>query len=116
MSLAGEITSITVRDSNFEILKDLRDVKSVSSFKSYWNRKTKMSDDVRMKPLYKIDIQPGDRWLHDPAGYVRVLSKARVPIYQRGRLELGSSIRDLDFLRVLRVSAVNRQVRFTRFP
>ena len=81
-SLAGEISSVTIRDKNFAVIKVLSDETSMPSFNGYWNKKAKMTDDVPMKPLYMIDIPPGHRWLYDPAGYVRVLSKAKVPIYQ----------------------------------
>jgi hypothetical protein len=79
---ADEITSITIRDKNFEVVNDIRDEKMILRFQNYWNKKTKIVAETRTVPIYKIDINPGDRWLYDPEGYVQVLSKAKVPIYK----------------------------------
>jgi hypothetical protein len=79
---AEEITGITIRDKNFEVINDIRDEKMILRFQDHWNKKTKIDAEALRAPIYKIDINPGNRWLYDLAGYVQVLSKAKVPIYQ----------------------------------
>ena len=79
---AEEITGITIRDKSFEVINDIRDEKMVLRFQDHWNKKTKIEGETLIAPMYKIDINPGNRWLYDPAGYVQVLSKAKVPIYK----------------------------------
>ena len=86
-TLAEELTSVTVQSKNFEVIKEIRNQNSLLEFRDHWNKKEKVADDTIHHPEYKIDIVPGDRWLYDPTGYTRVLSKAKVPIYKISKPE-----------------------------
>ncbi len=79
---ADEIISITIRDKNFEIINEIRDEKMLLRFQDHWSKKTKIAAETPTALIYKIDINPGNRWLYDPAGYVQVLSKAKVPVFK----------------------------------
>jgi hypothetical protein len=83
-SFAGEISRVTVRNQNFEIVKVINDKVSLQLFEEIWKTKAKLTSSVTPQWLFKIDIEGkryGDRWLYDPRGYVSVLSKAKVPVY-----------------------------------
>lgn len=84
-SFAGEISLVKVRNQKFEIVKVINDKASLQLFERIWKTKRKVKSSVAPQWLYKIDIEGkghGDRWLYDPGGYVQVLSKAKVPIYE----------------------------------
>lgn len=84
ISLAGEISKVTVLNHEFEVINVLDDSKSLQHFEALWGKKTKSNTPNDTKWIYKIDIAGkghGDRWLYSPLGYVRVLSKAKVPTY-----------------------------------
>ncbi len=74
VSFAEEIKAVTIRDEKFEVVKKLQSTVEVLAFSEEWHQKIKqISGDHHWK--FKIDIEPGTRWLFDPEGYVRVLSK-----------------------------------------
>jgi hypothetical protein len=84
-SIAGEISRVTVRNQNFDIVKVINDKAVLQQFEMIWNTRAKLKSSVNPQWLYKIDIEDkgrGDRWLYDPSGYVQVLSKAKVPLYK----------------------------------
>jgi len=86
-AIADEITSVTVRGKGFDMIKEIRDHKGLSEFRDHWKKKEQITSDTRIHPIYKIDIEPGDRWLYDPSGYVSVLSKAKGPIFKINKPE-----------------------------
>ena len=61
---------ITVRDKNFNIVKQISDT---TVFSKLWGEKVIAPVGTRSW-IYKIDIEPGDRWLYDPAGFTRLLA------------------------------------------
>ncbi len=84
-SHAGELSCVTVRNQNFEIIKVINDEASLKLFTGIWKTREKLKTSVAPQWLFKIDIEGkgyGDRWLYDPRGYVHVLSKLKVPIYK----------------------------------
>lgn len=85
ISIAGEISKVSIRNEHFEIIAVLKDSKSIQSFEAIWNKKTKLSSPVKSRLLYKIDIEGknhSDRWLYSPEGFVILLSKAKTPTYK----------------------------------
>jgi hypothetical protein len=86
-SSANEISHITVRNHNFEIVKVIDDKVSLQLFEQTWETKVKLKPSTPPAWLFKIDISReegrGGRWLYDPtSGYVTLLSKLKVPIYK----------------------------------
>jgi hypothetical protein len=86
---ATEIVLVTVRDSEFRVIKTLTSATELAAFSELWSKKRQ---EASMEPfrnldsyLYKIDIEltpkRGDRWLYDPAGVTQVLTKTIVPRY-----------------------------------
>jgi hypothetical protein len=81
-------TSVTVRDSNFNVIKELS-AAEVTEFDRFWRGKSLLSSSTaaRTRPLgrhYKLDIRFGDRgarWLYDTSGEVQMLSVKMVPCY-----------------------------------
>lgn len=85
ISVAGEISSVIVRNEKLEIINVLSNAKTISSFESLWKKKTKVSPSAKLVFAYKIDIKSqgnSDRWLYSPEGFVQVLSKAKVTTYK----------------------------------
>jgi hypothetical protein len=104
ISHAGEISEVTVRNAEFEIINVLKDPESLRQFEALWKKKKKLDTSINTKWLYKIDIMGKDhenRWLYSPEGYVKVLSKAKVPTYaisslnEFNKLIMGENINSL---------------------
>jgi len=82
---AGYISRISVRNNNFEVVKVIKDQQSLQQFEKAWKEKKVIKTTQLTQWLYKIDIEGegyDDRWLYDPSGYVRVLSKVKTPVYR----------------------------------
>ena len=85
LSIAGEISKVTIRNEHFDVITVLEDAKAIQSFEVLWKRKTKFPSPVETKLSHKIDIESkgrSERWLYSPEGFVRVLSKSKVPTYR----------------------------------
>jgi hypothetical protein len=87
-SSPGPITAVTVRDSNFQIVKQLSTAE-LAEFEHRWNAKTKVSTSLKDAggEHFKLDIASegtGNRWLYHTTGYVQVLSISVLgtPVYQ----------------------------------
>lgn len=81
---AGDISLVSVRNKDFQVVKVINDQKSLQQFEKAWKEKKKTKNPPHPNWLYKIDIEGkgyGDRWLYDPSGLVQVLSKIKTPIY-----------------------------------
>ena len=85
ISIGGEISRVTIRNENFNVIIVLEDAKAIQSFEVLWKRKTKFPSPVETNLFHKIDIESkgrSERWLYSPEGFVRVLSKSKVPTYR----------------------------------
>ena len=83
-AFAGDVSKVTVRNSDFQVIKTLNDKEPLEEFSKIWGSKQVYNGSEIPQWLYKLDIEQkghGNRWLYDPKGYVQVLSKARVPVY-----------------------------------
>ena len=81
---AGEITKVSVWDSEFRQVKVISTESELSKFEELWSKKTKQ-DPIKVKWLYKFDIDSktkGNRWLYHPTGWVQVLSAKKVTVYK----------------------------------
>jgi len=81
---AGEITKVSVLDSELRQVKVISTESELSQFEELWSKKTKQ-DPVKVKWLYKLDIDTktnGNRWLYHPTGWVQVLSAKKVTAYK----------------------------------
>jgi hypothetical protein len=81
---AQDISRVSVLDQDFQPVKTLTSASDLASFDELWSGKAVQESASGDGFLYKIDIQRGGRsarWLYDPAGFVRVLTKSRTPIY-----------------------------------
>ncbi len=85
ISIAGEISRVTIRSEKFDVISILEDAKAIQAFEVLWKTKTKFPSPVETKLSHKIDIESkgrSERWLYSPEGFVRVLSKSKVPTYR----------------------------------
>jgi len=56
-SFADEISSVTVRTQNFEVVKVVNDKESLQQFEKLWQSKTKLKSTTPKKWIFKIDIK-----------------------------------------------------------
>lgn len=80
-AFAEDLWKIVVRDPNFEIVREISLEEELTQFSKLWDGKVKKGN-AELNVIYKIDFVPGDRWLYDPAGVTRVLSKGSVESFQ----------------------------------
>ena len=78
---ADEITKITVRDANFEIVKTLEFSSEIKSFSEIWSSKIKIGA-TEYSWTHKLDFLPGGRWLYNCSGRTAFLSKTLIPMYK----------------------------------
>lgn len=86
---------VHVLDENFAILRTLEAPADVAAFSKLWATQVKHTGEPAMRAMYKLDITDGrgtTRWLYDPAGLVRVLSKRHTAVY---RLPTPTAFNDL---------------------
>ncbi|MBW1811488.1 MAG: hypothetical protein JRJ87_25085 [Deltaproteobacteria bacterium] len=84
-STAQSVTKVTIRNKDFEVVKILEKKTELAEFALHWEKKVKQKNEVSVKWLYKLDVSKadkGNRWLYDPAGWTRILSKKMTPIYK----------------------------------
>jgi hypothetical protein len=84
-ALAQDISKVSVRDRNFELVKTLSSAGDLAAFDALWSAKTVREPASRSGFIYKIAVERGGRsvsWLYDPAGFVQVLSVSRTPVYE----------------------------------
>src|SRR5262245_54409188 len=82
---AGDVTQVSVLDGEFRPIRTIQSAPDLTAFEQLWRERQKQGRDVTMRALYKIDIERGgrsDRWLYDPAGLARRLSKRKTPVYR----------------------------------
>lgn len=79
-----KLSRVTVRDADFRPVREISSELNLAEFSKHWAGR-RQSATATIRPGYKIDIQYDDRserWLYDPAGFIRVLSKSTTPVYQ----------------------------------
>lgn len=84
------ITHVSVLNSNFTVIREIDDLSILDDLNKSWSSLTKIafSDDLLFpvsRFTYRLDIMRkngSERWLYDPAGYIYVLSKTIVPVFQ----------------------------------
>lgn len=84
------ISHISVLNSNFTVIREIDDQSTLNDLNRIWSSRTQIAYSA--DPLfpasrftYKLDIKTekgSERWLYDPDGYVSVLSKTIVPVFQ----------------------------------
>ena len=82
---AGNVTQVSVLDEEFRPIRTLQSASDLTAFEQLWLEREKQGPDVAMRAVYKIDIESAgrsDRWLYDPAGLVRRLTKRKSPVYR----------------------------------
>lgn len=80
----GELTGVTLRNQDFEVVKVISDQAALQAFERSWKAKTTSTPPATPRWTYKLDLAGKGaraRWLYDPAGYVQVLTEAKSPIY-----------------------------------
>lgn len=79
-------TQVTVLDAEFRPIRAIATGPDLATFSKHWATRRR-SADAAMQPHYRIVIQYGrrsERWLYDPAGFTRVLTKKKTPVYRLG--------------------------------
>ena len=85
MTMAEDLMQVAVLDRDFRPIRNITAAADLAKFRVLWSARVKQSADVALQPDYKIDIRSegrSERWLYDPAGYVRVLSVQKTPAYR----------------------------------
>lgn len=93
-AVAESAAKVIVLDADFRQIKIIASDPDLAAFNEHWATRRR-SAYLAMQAEYKIDIQYGkrsERWLYDPAGVARVLSKKKTPLY---RLESPSAFNEL---------------------
>jgi hypothetical protein len=81
---ARDISEVSVRDPNFQLVKTLTSADDLAAFNELWSSRTVQKSEIGVGPLYKINIQRGrrgDSWFYDPSGLLRLLTVHRTPVY-----------------------------------
>ena len=79
---AEDLRQVTIRDSNFDIIKKLNSSVDLEAFSVMWSKKIETPSN-NLNWNFKIDIEPGDRWLYSSDGWATVLTiKTKNPIYK----------------------------------
>ena len=83
---AGPITSVTVRDAQFKVVKQLT-ASELAAFERHWSSKVEVKASLEDAGgrHFKLDVERGEkgnRWLYQTSGYVEVLSVLKKPVYR----------------------------------
>ena len=82
---AREISEVRVLDPDFQPFKTITDAADLAAFNELWSAKTVRKTERLGGVFYTLIVirrsGRSDRWFYDPAGFLQVLSKARVPVY-----------------------------------
>jgi hypothetical protein len=85
LTMAQDLTLVVVLDGDFRPIRSIAAAADLAQFQALWSSRVKQSAEVALRPDYKIDIRSAarsERWLYDPAGYVRVLSARKTPTWR----------------------------------
>lgn len=82
--------SVRVFDADFELVSVIDEPGDLEEFQSLWEDRTVADSSVEPGFSLKVDIvtdTSSTRWLYDPEGYARVLSKRETPLFSLNRAE-----------------------------
>lgn len=78
------LASVRVLDADFKLVSVIDDPEALTEFQALWEDRTIASSPVEPCFSFKVDIvteSGSTRWLYDPAGYARVLTKRESPLF-----------------------------------
>ena len=83
---AGPVTSVTVRDASFQVVKVLSPTE-IAEFENQWNEKSEVEVALREAggAHFKLDVERkefGGRWLYYTTGLVSLLAHNKQPVYK----------------------------------
>ena len=84
LSFAGEITKVSVTDTQFRPIKVITTEDDITRFKEIWSAKKTMGP-MKVRWAYLLDISTessGDRWRYHPDGWAQVLSMKHAETYK----------------------------------
>jgi hypothetical protein len=73
----AELTSITVLNSNFEVINTIDELGQLTYIQSLFHQSNKLELSTKPNWKYKLDLKGGKksgRWLYDPEGFICVLN------------------------------------------
>jgi hypothetical protein len=84
-SMDNEIVTIKVLDAKFKTINDISDSLEIKALNKFWHNKFIFTKNKEIDFKFKLDISfnsKKQRWLYDPLGFVRLLTKSRSVIYE----------------------------------
>ena len=81
---SGEITKVSVLDSEFREIKVLSTKTEISRFAELWSKRSKQ-EPIKVWWPYKLDISEkskSERWFYHPDGWVQLLSAKTPKVYK----------------------------------
>ena len=84
------VAEVRVLNADFELVRVIDDPGALAEFQARWEDRTIASSPVEPCFSFKVDIvteSGSTRWLYDPAGYARVLTKRESPLFCFSRRE-----------------------------
>jgi hypothetical protein len=78
---AEDLRKVTLRDKHSTVVRQIDSPDQLQAFSNAWSAKVQRPAMVRQWD-YKIDLEPGDRWLYDAEGWLKLLSHKSGPDYQ----------------------------------
>jgi len=85
LRLSGpQVVRVSVRDSNFKMIGTFDDQRTMTRFRQLWltKRIVAFPRSCKLPWAFKIDPEPGSRWLYHPAGYMVMLSYFEEPYFE----------------------------------
>jgi hypothetical protein len=74
---------VSVRNSDFQPIRSIQTADEIQRFGTLWRtrREVRIPDNCVEGVSYKIDLEPGGRWIYHPWGIVSKLSYFEEPYY-----------------------------------
>lgn len=86
---AADPVKVRVLDRECRVIEEIASPRQLASFIELWSKRIEQTSQNSAatgdRYPYKLDIQYSrrtERWLYDPTGFTRVLSKQRAPVYR----------------------------------
>ena len=79
-----QVVRVSVRDSDFKMIGAFDDQRTMARFRELWltKRVVAFPSTCKLPWAFKIDPEPGSRWLYHPAGYMMMLSYFEEPYFE----------------------------------
>jgi len=71
---AKDLQSVRVLNSEFHLVSQLIEPSQIAQFEKLWASRENVPDHIQPSWSYKLDLNPGGRWLYDPKGYIQRLA------------------------------------------